>query len=113
MSRSATPIPKRDAQLKCRRDRYPNQIGHLSHRDPTVLVPDGHDHPKDRGPDNHNVQCGQRQASQAKLNRCEDQIGEEIDGEWQRHKPRHFLANGLNEYKSERDKDDWIEDLPD
>ena len=64
-------------------------------------------------PDDQDVHRRQRQVSQPELDRREDQVRHEVDGERQGHLPRYFLADRLHEHEAERDEDDRVENLPD
>jgi hypothetical protein len=47
------------------------------------MRPDDAHHPDDRSPDDQNIKGGERKVTQAKLERCEGDIGDEVDDERQ------------------------------
>ena len=77
------------------------------------MRPDSDHQPKNRGPNDENINRRQWQVSQPELNRREDQIGDQIDAKRQGHQPAHFAPKHLNKHKSEADENHGIEDLPD
>ena len=78
-----------------------------------MVSPDNDHHPKDRGPHNQDIDRRQWQVPHLKLDRCEDQVRHEIDGEGQRHPPRHCASDRLHEHEPKADQDDRVEDRPD
>jgi hypothetical protein len=99
--------------LQYRGYRHPHKVRQLSHGDPAVMLPDRHRRPDDRAPHDQNVHRRQRQVPHPELNRGEDQVGHEIDGEGQGHQPRHRLSDRLHEHEPEADEDDRVQNLPD
>jgi len=108
-----SPVHRRDRKLQNRCQRNPDKVRHLSTSNPFEVRPDGNNAPDDCGPDNQNVDRSQRQISHPKLNRCENQVRREIDGEGQCHQPADPTTKHLHEHKPKTDKDDRIKNLPD
>jgi hypothetical protein len=106
-------IHPRDRKLQHRGDRHPDEIGHLRGGHPAIVRPDGQHHPEDRGPDDEDVGCRQWQIPHAELDRGEDQIRDEVDGEGQGYEKREPAPRGLHEHIAKRRDDDGVEDLPD
>jgi hypothetical protein len=77
-----------------------------------MVRPNGQHHPEDRAPDDEDVHGRQRQVSHAELDRREDQIRNEVDGERQGDEQRQPAPSELHEHEAEGRDDDRIEDLP-
>ena len=77
------------------------------------MLPDGNHAPEDGCPNDQDVYGCQRQVAPAKLNRREDQVGYEVDGEGQGDQPSNFASECLHEYKTKADQNDRVEYLPD
>lgn len=77
------------------------------------MLPDHHEHPNDRTPDDQHVHGSEGQISHPKLNRRENQIGHKIDGKRQGCPPPNLATTNLYEDEPERHEDDRIKNLPD
>ena len=91
----------------------PDEIGHLCDRDPAVVFPYDKHHHGNCDQDDQSVRRGERKVSQAKLDRCEKHVGDQVDRERNGNLPRELLPDGLNENVTERDENDRVENLPD
>ena len=78
-----------------------------------MVRPDGFHGPEDRDPDDGDVEGGEREVSQTELDRGEGDVGDQVDGEWDRDGPRDLLAGDSVKDVAERDQDDRVEELPD
>ena len=77
------------------------------------MRPDRHYAPDDGGPNDQNIHRRQGQIAHPKLNRRENQVGHEIDGERQGNHPTDFAAYCLYENEAKANQYDGIENPPD
>ena len=112
-TRPVSPIHRRDAQLQHGRQRNPEEVRKLCQGNPAVMPPHGDNAPDDCRPHDHDVNRRQWQVSHPKLNRCENQICHEVDGEWKDDDPADLPSDRLHEDKPEADQDDRVKNLPD
>ncbi len=107
------PVVPGDRELQDARDRDPDEIRDLREGDPAVVWPNGFHGPEDRDPDDCDVEGGEGEVSQTELDRGKGDVGDQVNGEWDRHGPRDLPAGDSVEDVAECDQDDRVQYLPD
>lgn len=107
-----SPVHKGNQKLKYGCDRHPNKVRQLCKGDPGNSWPNDDRHPDDGSPNHQNIDGCQREISQSKLDRCKNQVCDQVDTERQGSPPRYFTAHCLDENESKCKEDDWIKNLP-
>lgn len=107
-----SPVPKSDCKLQHGSDRYPNEIRDLGKGNPTVTAPYGHHHPGNSQPDYQNIDRSERQVAPPKLDRCENQIRDQVQGERKCYLPFDLSPQGHYKNKPKTDHNNGVENLP-